>query len=63
MPETAVDPVILILLPDILVASQTKFESPSTKDNESFFMYVLPVLTMEEEMRSINPIEIYIYYI
>ena len=63
VPKTAVEPVMLILLPDIFVASQTKLPSPSTKDNSEFFTVIsFPVLA-REEVRSINPIEIYIYYI
>jgi len=63
VPETAVEPVILILLPDILVASQTKFPSPSVNvSDEPFTVISFPALA-REEVRSINPIEIYIYYI
>jgi hypothetical protein len=63
VPKTEVDPVILILLPDILVASQTKFPSPSIKVSSEFFTDMLFPGLAREEVRSINPIEIYIYYI
>lgn len=63
VPKTAVEPVILILLPDILVASQTKFPSPSTNVNvEPFTVISFPALG-REVVRSISPIEIYVYYI
>jgi len=63
VPDTAVEPVILILLPDILVASQTKLPSPSANvSDEPLIEIVFPALGVEV-VRSINPIEIYIYYI
>jgi len=63
LPFMVVEPVIAILLPDILVRRYTKLPSPSLySSGEPLTVTVFPVLAREEE-RNINPMKIYIYYV
>ena len=63
LPVSAVSPLILTILPDILESRYIKLPSPSLYSSAVPFTEIESPALAREEVRSINPIEIYVYYI